>query len=288
MPHRWMLGLALAIALCLPATSAAAQRQRQLYVSVGDSYAMGYQPHGSYTHGFANQLTRLARARGYHLRLVNFGCGGATTVSVLHAKGCPKRARAVGAPPFGKRTQAAAAERFLRRHRGHVALVTVSIGGNDVTACAKAADPIECVAGAVAGIKTNLKRLARGLRRAAGRKVRIVGITYPDVILGQWVHPPVSQGLARASVIAFQSLINPAFKERYEAVGGTFVDVTAATGAYGSLDATTTLAPWGAIPVPVAKVCTLTWYCSLGDIHPRNAGYEAIAKLVLATLPQRH
>jgi lysophospholipase L1-like esterase len=280
------LGLALVVALCAPGVSAAADRQ--LYVSVGDSYAMGYQPHGSYKHGFANQLTRMAPRRGYDLELVNFGCGGATTMSILHSKGCRKRERAFRGAPYRGRTQAAAAERFLRRHRGRVALVTVSIGGNDVTACARAADPIACVSAAVGSIKENVRTLARGLRRAAGRKVRIVGITYPDVILGSWVRPPTSQPLARLSVVAFRSLINPALKDRYKAVGGRFVDVTAATGAYGSLDDTTTLAPWGVIPTPVAEVCTLTWYCALGDIHPRNAGYKAIAKLVLATLPRRY
>jgi len=33
--------------------------------------------------------------------------------------------------------------------------VTISIGGNDVTACAREADPIPCVAAAVQGIERN-------------------------------------------------------------------------------------------------------------------------------------
>jgi hypothetical protein len=67
-------------------------------------------------------------------------------------------------------------------------------------------------------------------------------------------------------------------------VKGSFVDVTKATGAYGSLDEMTTLDPYGTIPVPVAKVCQLTSYCQYGDIHANTSGYRAIAKLVVAAV----
>jgi len=87
-------------------------------------------------------------------------------------------------------------------------------------------------------------------------------------------------------VTAFSSLINPALKKQYEAVGGSFVDVTAATGAYGPLTTDTTLAPYGSIPVPVAKICELTYFCVYHDIHPRTQGYAIIADLVTGTLPE--
>ena len=99
-----------------------------------------------------------------------------------------------------------AAERFLRKHKGKVGLITVSIGGNDVTACARQADPIPCVVSAVGAIKENVTKIAERLRKAAGKKVRIVGTTYPDVILGEWVRPSANQDLARLSVVAFQAL----------------------------------------------------------------------------------
>jgi hypothetical protein len=141
---------------------------------------------------------------------------------------------------------------------------------------------------AVDGIKTNVTALAQGLRAAAGPDTLIVGTTYPDAILGAWVTgDPAAQQLATLSVTAFKSLINPALKQAYESAGGTFVDVTDATGAYGSLDETTTLDPYGTIPVPVAKVCELTFFCDLKDIHPKTEGYKLIADLVVATLPPR-
>jgi lysophospholipase L1-like esterase len=259
------------------------------YVSLGDSYAAGYQPSGpsggsTNTNGFAYQVVGLAAAKGYHFTLVNFGCGGATTTSILQTPGCSQLGP--GATPYPGSTQAAAADSFLRAHRGHVGLITVSIGGNDVTACAQAASPITCVQAAVTTIQKNVATLVQGLRAAAGPTVPIVGTTYPDVILGLYVTGGSSERqLADLSVLAFKDLINPTLSKGYEQVGGKFVDVTAATGAYGSLSDKIELAPYGKIPVPVAKVCELTFFCQYNDIHPRTAGYTIIAQLVVGTLP---
>ena len=63
--------------------------------------------------------------------------------------------------------------------------------------------------------------------------------------------------------------------------------MTAATGAYGPLDETTTIAAYGVIPVPVAKVCEYTYYCEFRDIHARTSGYRLIAELIVKTLPRR-
>jgi lysophospholipase L1-like esterase len=279
--------LAALVLLAVPAGAGAAERG--YHVSLGDSYATGYQATGpgegrATRRGYANQLRQKARRRGYRLRLVSFGCGGETTASILR-RTAPCAGPAVGGRRYGGRTQVAAATRFLRRHRGEVTLVTVSIGGNDVTACARQAEPIPCVVDAVEGIERNLGRLARRLRAAAGRGVRIVGLTYPDVVLGEWIRG--NQDLARLSVVAFRVLINPALREQYRSVGGSFVDVTRATGAYGSLEDTVELPPYGVIPVPVAEVCRLTYSCDLGDIHARTEGYELIAELIARTLPRR-
>ena len=164
----------------------------------------------------------------------------------------------------------------------------MSIGGNDVTSCAAEPDPIGCIGPAMERVKTNGKALVKKLRKAGGKKVRIVGITYPDVILGGWVSGvQADRDLASLSVVAFKTLLNPALKEIYTSVGGRFVDVTAATGAYTPLEQTTTLAPYGEVPIAVAEVCKLTYYCAYRDIHANTAGYGLIAKLIAATLPRR-
>ena len=292
MPARFLAAVAAVFSLLLlPAAADAAKPS--YYVSLGDSYAAGYQRFSATEarttrEGFAYQLVGQARKRGYRFKLVNFGCGGETTTSIL-TRTSPCADLGPGGFNYAGRTQAVAAERFLRRNRGRVGLVTVSIGGNDVTACAQAADPVACVGPAMERVKANGRKLLRGLRRAAGPKVRIVGITYPDVLLGGWVSGAQSdRDLAGLSVVAFRNILNPALKELYESVHGRFVDVTRATKAYVPFEQTTTLAPYGQLPVAVAEVCRLTAYCAFRDIHPNATGYRVIARLIAATLPKRH
>jgi hypothetical protein len=147
---------------------------------------------------------------------------------------------------------------------------------------------VACVTGVAAAIRQNVTRIARRLRRAGGRKVRIVGTTYPDVLLGEWVSGnPASQSLARLSVVACQSLINPTLRQAYQSVRGRFVDVTAASGAYVPFDQVTTVLPYGTVPVAVARACELTYFCAYRDIHPRTDGYRLIARLVARQLPRR-
>ena len=268
----------------LPATpAAAASSTPRYYVSLGDSYSVGYQPGLGATPGYTVYVAKKTR-----LKLVNFGCGGATTTSIIAAVGCPDLLpHTAGAVLYPTTTQAAAAEAFLTAHRGHIGLITVSISGNDVTSCAGQQNPVSCVGTATKGISTNVTALATALRTAAGPGVPLIGLTYPDVILGSYVYPSRSPAassvsLAKLSVIAFKDLINPALTKAYAAAGGRLVDVTAASGAYTSLSRTVRLPPYGRIPVPVASVCKLTWFCAQGNIHATTRGYTFIGKLVVA------
>ena len=281
---RWLGVLALLAVLTAGCASSSSSAGGDYYVSLGDSYAVGYQPlpAPAATSGYTAVV---ASATG--LKLANFGCGGATTTSILRTVGCsPPGGLSAGsdAVSYPTQTQAAAAEAFIRAHAGHVGLVTVSIGGNDVTHCAsQGASAIPCLAGAITTMRTNVRTLADQLRAAAGPKVPILGLTYPDVLLGLWVYPPNSpnQALASLSVTGFHDFINPALKEAYASAGGAFVDITAATGAYTPVSETTMLAPYGEIPAAVAQVCGFTWYCQLGDIHPTTTGYNFIGEQVV-------
>jgi len=164
---------------------AQAATSKTYYVSLGDSYSVGYQPGLGSTPGYTVVVARATR-----LTLVNFGCGGATTTSLVSSVGCPDvLPHTAGGVTYPTTTQEAAAVAFLKAHRGHIGLITVSIGGNDVTACASQANPISCVASATASIKTNVTNLAATLRGAAGPGVPLIGLTYPDVILGSYVYP---------------------------------------------------------------------------------------------------
>ena len=259
------------------------------YVSVGDSYAAGYQPvvsdpsTGRASPGYVTYV-----ATHLKMQLVNFGCPGATTTSLLTEVGCATTLKGqAGARSYPSSTQIAAAVSFIKAHSGHIGLITVSISGNDVTACAKQANPVPCVAAASASIKTNVASAADQLRAAAGASVPIMGLTYPDVILGSWVyptHPPsaTQMALAGLSVTAFKTIINPALQAAYATAQASFVDVTQLTGAYTPLTTTVNDPTYGTIPAAVASVCTLTWYCQLGNIHPRDPGYAAIGKFIVS------
>ena len=278
------VALAAVLALCVGTASARTRVNEKYYVSLGDSYAVGYQP--APTPGATGGYTAVV-AEATRLKLVNFGCGGATTTSILEADGCVAPygpPAATDAASYAGKTQAAAAEAFIRRHRRDIGLITVTIGGNDVTACASNANPVTCVAGVLGELGPHVTTLAKGLRAAAGPKVPIIGLTYPDVILGQWVYPPgqVNQGLATLSVTAFKTLINPELEKAYGSAKAKFIDITADTDAYQPLTQTTTLAPYGAIPAAVAEVCNLTWYCQLGNIHAKTVGYQLIGQKILA------
>jgi lysophospholipase L1-like esterase len=276
------------------------------YISLGDSYSVGYQPSpspGGATSGYTGVV-----AGKLKMTLENFGCGGATTASIGTYTGIcgtggsygPPAATGAG-PVIPGDTQVQNAEAFIAdpANTGKVGLVTVSIGGNDVTSCASAADPISCVSGVVTSIQTNVTALVTSLESTltanGDSAAPIVGLTYPDVILGSWVYPTYNPApgntLAGLSAEAFSLLINPALKTAYtSAPTGKFVDVTSATGAYtsfsieGKLGKSTgvTDVPKGdKVPKAVIDVCKLTYYCTLGNIHANTKGYAEIGKFIL-------
>ena len=246
------------------------------YVSVGDSYAVGYQPDlGGSTFGYTGYVSQ---ATG--LKLENFGCVGATAASILTQHGCTSPA--TDGVSYSGVAQAVAAAQFIRSHRSHVRLITVSIGGDDLIVCASTPDPASCIEEITPKVAAHVKSLARLLRTAAGQEVPIIGLTYPDVLLGAWVYPPAhpDKELARLSVSAFESVINPALKNAYTSETVSFLDITEASGAYQPLSNDVVVRPYGRIPAAVGDICGLTWACSREDIHPTTRGYQFIARLI--------
>jgi lysophospholipase L1-like esterase len=284
-------------------------------ISIGDSYSVGYQnPSILNSTGFTGYVAKKEK-----MHLANFGCSGATTTSIFDQTGCPVDASAPatsGGVAYPTTNQVAAALAFIAAHPAQVGLVTVSIGGNDVTHCATlpSADTVACVLAADSSIASNVGNLVTQLdtylTSYADTPAHIVGITYPDVILGDWVAPVGSTdpSLAELSITAFDDLINPTLNTAYTSVArGVFVDVTSArykratagddTGTFAS---TAGAAPYTytgptqnlkgfskTAPVAVAEVCDLTWYCNattFGDIHANTKGYDFIGGLVVAKL----
>jgi lysophospholipase L1-like esterase len=286
-----LVGLAVA-----PGVSQAAKAPPKYYLSLGDSYSVGNQPGLGATAGYTAYVAKKTKDQ-----LENFGCGGATTTSILNAVGCLESGfgpvAATDAVPYPTTTQEHAAIAFIQAHPGQVGLITVSIGGNDVTSCAKAANTVTCVVNATSTITTNVTKLVGDLDAAlvanGDTSARIVGLTYPDVILGDYVFPvgKTNTSLANLSVTAFDALINPALKTAYTGVPeGSFVNVTVApykratAGDDTPLTSTAKLRSYGVIPDAVWEICKLTYYCAQGDIHPNTKGYDFIAKLIVADL----
>jgi lysophospholipase L1-like esterase len=290
-----------------PATTASSAKP--IYISMGDSYSVGYQTSAlGNTSGFTGFVARKER-----YQLANFGCGGATTGSLFTQISCPAgSSAATDAVPYSSTSQVQAALDYIAApaNAGNVKLITVSIGGNDVTRCASSPDPVGCVSTATTTIQRNVTSLVTQLDSALAihgdTSAHIVGITYPDVFLGDYVAPVGSPNkqLAILSKLAFDALINPALNTAYSGVTrGAFVNVTGA--AYGiatagddtgSFDNTTYAytGPTGAlpgfgraIPAPVVEVCSITWYCNpltFGDIHANTKGYNFIGSLIVAKL----
>ncbi len=271
-----------AAAVTVAPSAGAAKKTTMYYVNLGDSYAAGYQyggqPATTELHGYANQLDA-ALAKKHPMTLENFGCGGATTDSLLNTVNCPDPT--TNGPTYTTTSQEAAALAFIAAHPGQIGLITISIGGNDFDGCVGGSNPATCVLDAMPTMKANVEKLSSDLRTAVGSGVPIIGITYPDVVLGEWLQGTNGKSLASLSVTAFKAIINPTLAAAYATYNVSFVDVTTATGAYTPWSKMTKLKPYGKIPVAVANVCELTWFCSIaGDIHPKTAGYKVIAGLL--------
>ena len=98
------------------------------YLALGDSTAIGIQPDrfGALVptnKGYVDDLYKLYRLRHPNLRLQKLGCSGETTSSML----------AGGVCDYPMVTQLAEAVEFIKTHR--VALITLSIGGDNVLRC---------------------------------------------------------------------------------------------------------------------------------------------------------
>lgn len=249
-----------------PPSSTSQPAEQQVHVSIGDSYATGFGPDGT-GRSFAQIV-----AEQSNLRLINLACNGATSADLATKPAC--------GPDAGGRTQLDAAVEAVRGN--NAALVTVVIGGNDLTPCALSEQPLDCATRTVADIQTNVAGILTELREAAP-DVKIVGLTYPDVFLGAWVNPsfPNGKNLARLSVTMFRDF-NTRIAAQYGRFGAKFADVTNTTGGYGALTELTQDPKYGQIPASVAKVCALTYFCDRTDVHPTPAGHQAIAEAVTA------
>ncbi|HEX2314793.1 MAG TPA: SGNH/GDSL hydrolase family protein [Thermomonospora sp.] len=253
--------------LAVPARAAAPE----YYLALGDSLSVGAQVgQGPTDEGYTDVLYASLKERHPDLRLVKLGCGGETTTTMLQGGICSY--------PAG--SQLKAAEAFLREHSGQVRYVTLNIGAND-TNCVLNGD-LACGVVGVGSIVANLPQITGRLREAGGDTPVYAGMTYYNPGLAAWVSGTGGRAVAVASV-GLVDVFNAYESTVYGANGFKVADVSAAFSTH-DFATKVELAPYGTIPLNVARICTWTYQCSDNDGHATAAGYRKIAETFLSTL----
>jgi lysophospholipase L1-like esterase len=286
-----------AVAAALPGAAAAKAAHPHYYLALGDSLSQGMQPDlagvtRDTDQGYANDLLAIERNRVHNLQLVQLGCGGDTTTSMLTGQGNPD-ARLLHCDHAGG-SQEAAAERFLRMHHraGEVPLVTVDIGANDVDGCGTvpASQVATCVLTGLAKINQNLPRILAGLKQAAPKGTTFAAMTLYDPFLAYYFAPAGSSDNAlEPESIVLARVLNGDLAAAYAKAGFVTADVADAFDTYDNTDTVT----WEGqqIPIDVSRVCSWTWACqtppSGPNIHANKNGYQVIANAFASAIGGR-
>jgi lysophospholipase L1-like esterase len=276
------VAVAAAIAACSgSATSAGSHAPASYYLALGDSLAQGVQPNAAGAsvetqQGYPDQLYAALRPHHPGLRLVKLGCPGETTSTMIDGGICHDQGG----------SQLAAAVAFLRAHRGHVFLVTVDIGANDLEDCGSQPNLIKvlsCFVTDVPGAVSRLATIMTRLRSAAGASVRMVGMSYYLPALAQWRDGSSGQAIAKLSE-RLEAGYNDLLEHVYADHGAKVANVFGAfdTGDFGDQ---VTLPGIGTVPRNVALLCRWTWECTGPprgpNQHADTAGYGVIARAFL-------
>lgn len=287
----WLFFLAAAVcaaAAALPSVAAAKGASPHYYLALGDSLSQGMQPDRNgvtrdTTQGYANDLLATERTRIHNLKLVQLGCGGDTTTSMLTGHGNEVDAKLLHCDRAGG-SQEAAAKRFLKahHHKGEVPLITLDIGANDVDGCGTvpASQVGSCVTTGLATINQDLPKILAGLKKAAPRGTTLAAMTLYDPFLAYYFQPVGSANKAlEPESIALAKALNDDLTTDDAQGGFLTADVAGAFHTYDSTD----LVAWEGqqIPIDVASVCSWTWNCtpppSGPNIHANKNGYQVIA-----------
>jgi lysophospholipase L1-like esterase len=293
--------LTLAAALILAASAAAASKPKtRYYLSLGDSLSVGVQP-GPATNpgqqkqsvitddGYTEQLFVKARRLYPGLVMEKLGCGGATTqnfirggINVTGRRGCGPAGNQPYKSTSRSTSQLTYVEHFIRAHPGQIALVTVSIGNNNLDACAPGGQiDAQCLTTGTAQLKRDLPYIGKRLRKAVGPRTPIVAATFYDPFLQLWLTGGSGQSVAQASAALAQSIneqtVIPAWAKAHVRVAR----VDESFGTYAPFSQTVDSADLGMVPIAVFNICKYTWMCTPApagpNIHANKTGYALMA-----------
>jgi lysophospholipase L1-like esterase len=257
------------------------------YLSLGDSLAQGVQPNAQGVNvetkqGYPDQLFTALRLGNPTLKLVKLGCPGESTSTMIKGGICSYS--------LGSQLKQAAA--FLHNHRGHVQLVTIDIGANDLNPClvlTNIPDIVKCLEGVFPKIQANLTKIMGTLTSVTGSSggPPIIGMAYYDPQLANWLKgTPADKTLAKDSVALAQAF-NGLLGKVYTAFGAKVADVFTAFHTAAPFKTRVTLPAFGRVPKAVGYICMYTWMCAAPpvgpNIHANQLGYGVIANTFLNT-----
>jgi lysophospholipase L1-like esterase len=260
-----ILGLGMASASAAPAATPS-----NYYLALGDSLAAGYQP-GQGTDpsgGYVGKVLIKERKTLGATSLTNLGCPGETTSTLINGGICN----------YTSGNQLDDAVAFLNAHAGHVGLITIDIGANDVAPCASPSGiDFACVQQGINHLQQNLPTIFGALRDAAPN-TEIIVHNYYDPFLVFWLQGDRNgRSIAHASVSLLGSINNIIAQA---AAGAQFKVADVATN-FQSKNFKPVSTPLGTIPTNVWNICQWTYMCSQGDIHTNDTGYQVIAKTII-------
>jgi lysophospholipase L1-like esterase len=249
-----------------PASPKSAAAGSGYYLALGDSLAAGFQLGVDHrTKGYAGPVRAAVEGRHGATALVNLGCSGETTSSMLVGGSCS----------YAKGSQLAQAEQFLRDHAADTRLVTVDIGGNDVARCGFEGLKPECTKPALATLSGNLPKITSRLR-AVAPDVQIVLLNYYDPFLV--LDLVGSSGLGQTSVSELAKL-NAAIDASAKASDAQVADVAAAFQT--TVKTPVEVTGVGTVPTNLARILQWTWMAAPRfDFHANDTGYAVMAKAV--------
>ena len=240
------------------------------YLALGDSIAYGFEPSkanaglppSAYNTGYVDVFAARLRGLAPKIQVVNYGCPGESTKTFI-AGGCPGRFAVEGLHDDYQGAQLKAALAFLRTHRGQVSPITLTLWINDLGDIEAACQGnLRCAqTRTTRALASGLTSILNQLRAAAPKATILVTGTwnpnFSDLKQQDPLYRSLNATIAKVALSAKARFANtfPAFN------------------------------PAGGLKHERARICALTFACStkyLGDPHPTNAGYRAIAATVWA------
>jgi lysophospholipase L1-like esterase len=273
------------------------------YVATGDSISFGYQPNLSFFSGFADDLEASLKQGELNnpktkvqITLANYACAGETTTTMIEG-GCEFRnfiKEPYACPQICSQLDAVVA--FLNEHKGFVSPVTFELGADDVLPDFNSG---ACIVSNQDQADADLKRMDDNLTKLDKSNPNDPtdpnnGIL-PRLVNALRVGPPLpvpgpGQGQVRLSGdLVMLNYYNPFAKACPGSVEfiHTLNDHLAQDAALFHIpvvDVYTAFDTYNNRAGMAANVCTLTWFCDRGDIHPTTTGYQVIAAAVQALL----